>query len=71
MRNWLIPFLALVHLVLVASAERPNIILFMSDDQGAAQTGYYDHLVLKTPHLDAMAAAGLRFDRFYASSPVC
>ena len=38
---------------------------------GWAQTGYYDHPVLKTPHLDAMAAAGLRMDRFYVGAPSC
>ena len=55
----------------VASADRPNVVLVMADDQGWGQTGYYNHPVLKTPHLDAMAAAGLRFDRFYAGGPVC
>lgn len=55
-----------------AAARRlPNIILAMSDDQGWGDTGYNGHPVLKTPHLDAMAAAGLRFDRFYAGAPVC
>lgn len=49
----------------------PNIILIMTDDQGWAQTGYYNHPVLETPNLDAMAANGLRFDRFYAAAPVC
>lgn len=51
--------------------ERPNIILIMTDDQGWGQTGYYDHPVLETPNLDAMAENGLRFDRFYAAAPVC
>lgn len=50
---------------------RPNIVLVMADDMGWGQTGYYNHPVLKTPHLDAMAAAGLRFDRFYAGAPNC
>lgn len=50
---------------------RPNIILIMTDDQGWGQTGYYNHPVLKTPNLDAMAENGLRFDRFYAGAPVC
>ncbi|QDT62835.1 sulfatase family protein [Calycomorphotria hydatis] len=54
-----------------AFAERPNIVLMMADDQGWGQMGYYDHPVLKTPNLDAMAANGLRFDRFYAGNPVC
>ncbi|MEO0447344.1 MAG: sulfatase-like hydrolase/transferase, partial [Verrucomicrobiota bacterium] len=55
------------------SAERPNIVLMMSDDQGWGQVGYYDHPHLKgkTPNLDAMAAGGLRFDRFYAGASVC
>jgi arylsulfatase A-like enzyme len=52
-------------------AARPNIVLVMSDDQGWGQTGYYNHPILKTPNLDAMAANGLRFDRFYAGGPVC
>ena len=43
----------------------------MTDDQGWGQTGYYDHPVLKTPNLDAMAENGLRFDRFYAGAPQC
>jgi len=49
----------------------PNVILVMADDQGWGETGYYNHPVLKTPNLDAMAANGLRFDRFYAGGPVC
>ena len=45
------------------SSRKPNIILCMADDQGWGDTGYYDHPVVKTPHLDAMATAALRFDR--------
>ncbi|MBL9213780.1 MAG: sulfatase-like hydrolase/transferase, partial [Opitutaceae bacterium] len=54
-----------------ADLSRPHIVLVMADDMGWAQTSYYGHPVLKTPHLDAMAAAGLRFDRFYAGAPNC
>ncbi len=43
----------------------------MADDMGWGQTGYRGHPVLKTPNLDAMAANGLRFERFYAGNPVC
>lgn len=56
---------------IVQSAVKPNIVLVMADDQGWGQVGYYGHPQLKTPNLDAMAAAGLRFDRFYAAGPVC
>jgi arylsulfatase A-like enzyme len=43
----------------------------MADDQGFGDMAYNNHPVLKTPHFDAMAASGLRFDRFYAAAPVC
>jgi len=52
----------------VKAADKPNIILVMTDDQGWGQAGYMDHPVLKTPNLNAMAANGIRFNRFYASS---
>lgn len=54
-----------------ATPHRPNIVLIMTDDQGWGETGYIGHPALKTPNLDAMAASGLRFDRFYAAAPVC
>lgn len=53
------------------TAEQPNIILAMADDQGWGDTAYNGHPALKTPTLDEMAASGLRFDRFYAAAPVC
>ena len=69
----------ILHLILLqflialsgAQNPRPNIILVMTDDQGWGETGYNGHPVLETPNLDAMAANGLRFDRFYAGAPVC
>ena len=57
--------------VTLSAADRPNIILVMADDMGWGQTSYNGHPILKTPNLDAMAANGLRFDRFYAGGPVC
>lgn len=55
----------------VAQSPKPNIILCMADDQGWGDMAYNGHPLLKTPNFDAMAAAGLRFDRFYAAAPVC
>lgn len=49
----------------------PNIVLCMADDQGWGDMAYNGHPLLKTPHFDEAAAAGLRFDRFYAAAPVC
>lgn len=56
---------------LFAAESRPNIVLVMADDMGWGETSYNGHPVLKTPNLDAMAASGLRFDRFYAGAPNC
>lgn len=47
-------------------ASRPNIILCMTDDQGWGDVGYNGLQRIRTPALDALAASGLRFDRFYA-----
>jgi len=54
-----------------SSGKKPNIVLCMADDQGWGDMAYNGHPVLKTPNFDAMAAASLRFDRFYAAAPVC
>ncbi|MCE9612409.1 MAG: sulfatase-like hydrolase/transferase [Chthoniobacter sp.] len=53
------------------NSTRPNIILCMTDDQGWGDTSYNGLRKIQTPNLDAMAAAGLRFDRFYAAHPSC
>src|SRR4051794_2402179 len=52
-------------------AEPPNVVLVMADDQGWGDMAYNGHPHLKTPHFDALARAGVRFDRFYAQAPVC
>lgn len=70
----LIPAISLALLNTGASAApaaRPNVVLIMADDQGWGETGYNGHPVVKTPVLDEMARSALRFDRFYAASPLC
>ncbi|MCE9557059.1 MAG: DUF2341 domain-containing protein, partial [Planctomycetes bacterium] len=54
-----------------AQANRPNIVLCMTDDQGWGDVSYNGLKKIQTPNLDAMAAAGLRFDRFYSAHPSC
>ncbi|MGI9544331.1 MAG: sulfatase-like hydrolase/transferase [Cyclobacteriaceae bacterium] len=54
-----------------ASAQKPNIILIMTDDQGWADVGFNGNEVLKTPHLDHLASQGIILNRFYAAAPVC
>jgi arylsulfatase A-like enzyme len=53
------------------STDRPNVVLIMADDQGWGDTGYNGHPELKTPNLDALAAEGLRLDRFYSAHFNC
>lgn len=55
----------------VMAADQPNVVLVMADDQGWGDVGYNGHPFVQTPELDAMAQAGLVFDRFYAAAPVC
>jgi len=52
-------------------ATRPNIILIVADDLGSAELGSYGQKKIRTPHLDRLAAEGIRFTNFYAGSPVC
>lgn len=46
------------------TAQRPNVVLIMADDLGFADLGCYGGEI-ETPHLDALAAKGLRFTQFY------
>ena len=52
-------------------AERPNIIYILADDLGYGDLECYGQKTLKTPHLDRMAAEGMRFTNHYAGSTVC
>lgn len=61
--------LALLPLVLRA-AEPPNIILIMADDIGVECLSCYGSEEHETPHLDALAAAGIRFENAH-SQPLC
>ncbi len=54
----------------VASAEKPNIILILADDLGYGDLSAYDG-VQETPHLDRMAAEGLRFTDFQSTASMC
>ncbi|NLX95209.1 MAG: sulfatase-like hydrolase/transferase [Rhodopirellula sp.] len=53
------------------SAERPNIIFLLTDDQGWGDAAAWGHPYCKTPNLDRMTAEGRRFGQFYVANPVC
>ena len=56
---------------LAAAAGKPNVILIMADDLGFQELGCYGQTKIRTPHIDKMAAEGMRFTQFYSGSAVC
>jgi len=52
------------------AARRPNLVLIVSDDQGYAEMGCQGGEV-PTPHLDRLAASGIRFTAGYVTAPFC
>ena len=62
-----------LHFVAMHSwaADRPNILLVLSDDHSAAHVGCYGNPDIKTPNLDRFAGEGMRFDRAYVACPQC
>ena len=50
---------------------QPNIIIFMTDDQGYGDLSCMGSTDFRTPHIDALAASGARFTNWYSNSPVC
>ncbi|MCA9114143.1 MAG: sulfatase [Planctomycetaceae bacterium] len=53
------------------STERPNVIVIFADDLGWGDLSCYGHPTIRTPHLDRMAAEGVRFTQFYSGASVC
>lgn len=53
------------------AARRPNIVFVLADDLGYADLSCYGRRDYQTPHLDNLAAGGVRFTQAYASSCVC
>lgn len=53
------------------AAKRPNFIVFLTDDQGYGDLSCMGATDFRTPHLDRLAASGVRFSNWYSNSPVC
>lgn len=56
---------------LPAAERAPNIIVIFADDLGYGDLSCYGHPTIRTPHLDRMAAEGIRFTQFYSAASVC
>jgi len=63
--------LLLCLLAALAAADRPNLLLVVADDMGYGDLSCYGSLQVETPHLDRLAASGVRCTAGYVSSSVC
>ncbi len=54
-----------------AASPRPNVVFVLADDLGWSELGCYSNGFNETPHLDVLAAQGMRFTQAYAAAPVC
>ena len=52
-------------------SQRPNFLFLITDQHRPDHTGFGGNPVLRTPHLDSIAARGVRFDRAFVSNPIC
>ena len=52
-----------------AAAAKPNILLIVGDDMGFGDVGFQGCKDIPTPHLDALAASGVRFTNGYVTGP--
>jgi len=55
----------------IADDRPPNVLLIVSDDQGYHDLGCFGSNEVKTPHLDRLAAQGVRLTNFYVTWPAC
>jgi len=53
------------------AGERPNIIFILTDDQRWDMLGCAGNAILKTPHMDRLAADGVRFANAFVTTPIC
>ena len=51
--------------------DRPNFLFLITDQQRSDWLGCYGHPVVRTPHIDALAAEGTRFADFHVAAPIC
>ena len=55
----------------VPDSKRPNIVVIFIDDMGFADPSCFGNPLIKTPHIDKLAAEGIKLTNFYVNSPIC
>jgi N-sulfoglucosamine sulfohydrolase len=53
------------------AGKKPNLVLYVVDDQGSTDAGCYGNPVIRTPGLDALAKGGVRFTNAFCTSASC
>ena len=53
------------------AADKPNVLLIISDDQAWGDYGFMGHPHIETPHLDKLASESLTYTRGYVAAPLC
>lgn len=65
-------FLSLLMVApVIGQPTKPNVVVFLIDDLGWADLGYQGSKFYETPHLDKLAASGVRMMNSYSANPVC
>lgn len=70
-RSWIHGALVLLLSTAAAAEEKPNFVVILADDLGYGDLSSYGSPTIRTPHLDRMAAEGMKFTDFYATAPFC
>ena len=74
MRGWLFVasgVIVCLFSAFVAAVEKPNVVVFLTDDQGWGDLGCYGHPDIHSPNLDRFATEGVRFTQCYSACSVC
>lgn len=69
-------FFMIAAIIETAAAEdldgkQPNIVVIFIDDMGFADPSCFGNPLIKTPHIDKLAAEGIKLTNFYVNSPIC
>ncbi|HCQ37997.1 MAG TPA: hypothetical protein DIV39_02485, partial [Verrucomicrobiales bacterium] len=64
-------FLLLCLLLPASSPGQPNLLFLFADDQRNHTLGCAGHPLVKTPHLDRLAAQGVRFENAFVTTSTC
>lgn len=67
----LVYMILMVLMAVAVQAAPPNVIYILADDLGYGDLGCYGQQKIRTPHLDQMAAEGMRFTQHYSGAALC